>query len=198
MTRNRSRRGVSRQLTVLTTALLGVAVAVALVGGARTEEASAGAGVPAAGPVVDCLTEDLTGALIGQPRRAGSGVRDAVLRLTNTSGRTCRVQGRPDVALVTPPGEVVRVPTRAISQPGADAVIVLAPEAGAWSRVQWDTCKPGRSGCGVGVAVQYIVDAESTGAAADPEALPEADLDGITMKALRVGPLQPTRAAALL
>jgi hypothetical protein len=199
MTRNRSRRSVSGQLTVLTTALLGVAVAVALVGGTRANEASAGAISPSASApaVAGCLTEDLTGALIGQPRRTGSGVRDAVLRLTNTSGRPCRVQGRPDVALVTPPGEVVRVPTREIPQPGGSAAIVLAPEADAWSRVQWDICKPGRAGCGVGVTVQYIVDTESTGMAADSIEVPEADLEGITMKALRVGPLQQTRAAAL-
>jgi hypothetical protein len=223
MTRNWPRRSVSRQLTVLTTALLGVAVTVALVGGTRANEASAGAvptGVPgpvassafasvpgpdsgsvpgtgsAAGANPDCLTDDLTGTLIGQPRSAGSGRRDTVLRLTNSSGRACRVQGWADIALVTPPGEVVRVPTRKIDQPGG-GVIVLAPEASAWARVQWDTCVPGRSGCGVGVTVQYIVDRDSTGSAADPADVPEAGQDGITMRALRVGPLQQTRAAAL-
>jgi hypothetical protein len=203
MTRNRSRRSVSRQLTVITTALLAVAVTVALVGGTRANEASAGAvpsGIPVPGSSAEadpgCLTDDLTGALIGQPRSAGSSRRNAVLRLTNSSGRACRVQGWPGIALVTPPGEVVRVPTRKIEQPGT-GVIVLAPEASAWARVQWDTCVAGRSGCGVGVTVQYIVDRESTGSAAEPADVPEADQEGITMKALRVGPLQQTRAAAL-
>ncbi|MEU4619533.1 DUF4232 domain-containing protein [Actinoplanes sp. NPDC023801] len=248
MTRNRSRRNVTRQLTVATTALLGVAVAVGLIGGTRAREASAGAvplasgtasapvpgtvsasvpaglasgpaasasaswsvpagsapasapvpaSVPPAGTDPGCLTDDLAGTLIGQDRAAGPGVRDAVLRLTNTSGRTCRVEGWADIALVTPPGELVRVPTGRTEQAGGGAVIVLKPQASTWARVQWDTCAPGRAGCGVGVAVQYIVDPDSTGAAADNAEVPEADRDGIAMRALRVGPLRATRAAAL-
>lgn len=201
MTRNALGRSISRQLTLAATALLGVAVAVALVGGARTREAAAGA-MPAqpgavSGADLACLTDDLTGTLIGRPRTAGSSVRNAVLRFTNDSGRACRVQGWADVDLVTPPGDLVKVPTRRIEQAGGAAVVVLAPGASAWALVQWDVCVIGRAGCGVGVAVQYIVDPASTGTAADSTEVPEADREGITMKALRVGPFQQTRAAAL-
>ena len=81
------------------------------------------------------------------------------------------------------------MPTRKIRTAGA--AIVLQPKAAAWSRLQWDTCRPGRKGCGVGVALQYIIDPESTGEVADLAKVPEADGAGITMKALRVGPLTP-------
>ncbi|GIE35729.1 hypothetical protein Ait01nite_087740 [Actinoplanes italicus] len=203
MTRNAFGRSTSRQLTVATTALLGAAVAVALVGGTRTREASAGAmstdpgAVSTAGADVDCLTDDLTGTLIGQARAAGSKVRDAVLRLTNDSGRACRVRGWADIDLVTPPGDLVKVPTSRIEQTGGDTVVALTPGASAWALVQWDVCTAGRAGCGVGVTVQYIVDPESTGSAADSAEVPEAEREGITMKALRVGPFQQDRAAAL-
>jgi hypothetical protein len=67
---------------------------------------------------------------------------------------------------------------------------VLAPAAGASARLQWDTCDAGDDRCGVGVALQYIVDPESAGTLADLAAVPEADRAGITMTALQVGPLQ--------
>jgi hypothetical protein len=184
---------------VLIPAVLVAAVAIGIVGATRATGASAAEKAAPAAVRADpaCLTDDLTGTLIGQPRDPRSGVRTAVLRLTNTSGRTCRVQGWADLAMVTPPGELVRVPTRKVDQAGGTAEIILTPEAGAWSRVQWDTCAAGAEGCAVGVAVQYVVDPDSTGTVADLEAVPEADRAGITMRAMRVGPLRPNRAAAL-
>jgi len=204
MTRNTGRIAVRRTLMVLAPALLVTAVAIGLVAATRAPGASAGensgrpvaapAAMPAAVKVVPgCLTDDLTGTVIGRPRSAGSHVRDAVLRLTNTSGRTCRVRGWADIAMVTPPGELVRVPTRKVGQAAGPAEIILKPNANAWSRLQWDTCEAGAMGCGVGVALQYIVDPDSTGAVAETTAVPEADRAGITMKALRVSPLQSTR-----
>ena len=199
MNRNMPRVTTVRALVLLAPALAFVAVAIghAGVGWAGTHAAGELAAPPAtiAAPVADCLTDDLVGTLFGQPGTARSGVRDAVLRLTN-SGRTCQVTGRPTIAMVTPPGELVEVPTAGIGE-GA-GVVVLKPGASAWARIQWDTCEVGRKGCGVGVALQYIVDPASTGAVADSNAVPEADRDGITMKAMRVGPLRPTRAAALI
>jgi hypothetical protein len=168
----------------LTPALLVTGVAVALVGGGGATEAAAGA-VPFAVPSPACLTDDLAGTVTGQP---GSGPREAVLALTNTSGHTCQVRGWADVALVTPPGDVVRVPTRKIGTAGP--AIVLEPGAAALAHLQWDSCAAGGARCGVGVAFQFIADPDSTGIAADLAELPEADLDGITMTALRVGPLQ--------
>jgi Protein of unknown function (DUF4232) len=213
MTRNTPRTAAPRLLMVLTPALLVAAVAVGLVGATRATGASAGetsaapsapsapatvTAIPAAVKVVPaCLTDDLTGTVFGQPRDAHSSVRDAVLRLTNTSGRTCQVRGWADISMVTPPGELVRVPTRKVAQAEGGAEIVLKPRASAWSRVQWDTCATGRNGCGVGVALQYIVDPDSTGTVADLTGVPEADRAGITMKAVRVSPLQRTRTAAL-
>ena len=185
-----TRTAVSRVLMDLTPALLVTAIATGLVGASRAHGASAGE-KPAA--VVACLTDDLTGTVAGRPRRPHPGVRDAVLQLTNTSGRTCTVQGWADIALVTPPGELVRVPTRKVGQAVGATGILLEPQASAWSRVQWDTCDASREGCGVGVALQYIVDPDSTGAVADLTAVPEADRAGITMTAMRVDSLQPTR-----
>lgn len=203
MTRNTPLAAVPRVLMVLTPTLLAAAVAFGFSGAARPTEASAteNPGTPAVPAAVEavrgCRTDDLTGTVFGQPRHAHSGERDAVLRLTNTSSRTCQVEGWADIAMVTPPGELVRVPTRKVGQAGGGAAIILKPQASAWSRVQWDTCTAGHRGCGVGVALQYIVDPESTGTVADLTAVPEATRAGITMKALRVSPLQRTRAAAL-
>jgi hypothetical protein len=194
MTRDSSRITVTRTLMTLTPALLVGAVAVGLVGGGGTGAASAGENTAApaapATPVTACLTDDLTGTVTGLPGEAGAKVRGAVLQLTNTSGRACRTPEWADLALVTPPGELVRVPTRKVGQAGATA-IVLQPEASAWSAIEWDACAPGRTGCGVGVAWQYILDRESTGSVADTVAVPEADQDGVAMKAMRVGPLRP-------
>ncbi|WP_433794877.1 DUF4232 domain-containing protein [Actinoplanes sp. CA-252034] len=218
MTRNSPRSLALRTFMALTPALLVTGVAVALVGGTRATEAaadavstgpsasavsadpaaSAGPAEPAASAVPDggsspaCLTDDLAGTVTG---RSGSGARQAVLSLTNTSGHACEIRGWADVALVTPPGEVVHVPTLKIGSAGP--AIVLAPDATAWSVLQWDVCEAARTGCGVGVGLQYIADPDSTGIAADLAELPEADRSGITMKALRVGPYQSTRAAAL-
>jgi hypothetical protein len=181
-----------KPLLALIATLFVTTVAIGLIAATRAPGASAGVAA-VAGPA--CLTDDLTGTLIGQPGRPGAGVRDAVLRLTNTSGRACQVRGWAELAMVTPPGELVRVPTRKVGQAGGE--IVLRPEGSAWSKVQWDTCDPAGARCGVGVALQYLVDPDSTGTVADLTAVPEADRAGITMRALRVGPLQPTRAAAL-
>jgi hypothetical protein len=185
MTRNSPRANVLRAIMALTPALLVTAIAVALVGGGRATEASAGA-VPSATPNPACLTDDLAGMVTGQP---GAGAREAALILTNNSGHACEIRGWADVALVTPPGDVVRVPTRKIGTAGP--AITLEPDATVWSRLQWDSCTAGRKGCGVGVAFQYIADPDSTGVAADLAELPEADEQGITMKALRIFPLQP-------
>jgi hypothetical protein len=190
MTRNASRTAIPRPHLVLTATLLVTGVAIGLVGTMRAPEASAVMAEPT------CVTDDLTGTVIGQPRTPNSAVRDAVLQLTNTSGRACQVRGWADIAMVTPPGELVRVPTQKLDQTGAP--ITLEPEASAWSRLQWDTCEAGREGCQVGVAFQYITDPDSTGTVAEMTAVPEADDAGITMKALRVGPLQPTRTAAVV
>jgi hypothetical protein len=196
MTRTTPRTAAPRVLTALIPTLLVVAVAIGFVGATQAPGASAGgeSGSPSVPTAVkanpDCLTDDLTGTVIGQPHRPRSSVRDAVLRLTNTSGRTCQVHGWPDIAMVTPPGELVPVPTHKVDQVGANAEIILKPQASAWSRVQWDNCDAGREGCGVGVALQYIVDPDSTGAVAELTAVPEADRAGITMKAMRVSPLQ--------
>ncbi|MEU8658780.1 DUF4232 domain-containing protein [Actinoplanes philippinensis] len=141
--------------------------------------------MPSAPPSPACLTDDLDGTVTGRP---GSGPREAVLTLTNTSEHACEIRGWADVALVTPPGDVVRVPTRRIGAEGP--AIVLEPGATARSGLQWDTCTAGRAGCGVGVAFQFIADRDSTGVAADVAELPEADEDGITVKALRISPLQ--------
>ncbi|SDS83398.1 DUF4232 domain-containing protein [Actinoplanes derwentensis] len=194
MTRNAPRGTAARMLMTFPPALLIVAVAVGLVGAPRTSEAAVGETVtePSVAPA-DCLTDDLTGTLIGVPRQAGSGVREAVLQLTNTSTTACQIQGWPEVALVTPPGEVVKVPTEMIGT--AAAVIDLEPESSTWSRIQWDVCTADSSGCGVGVALQFIVDPESAGSVAESADVPEADRDGITMTALRVGPFQVTRDA---
>jgi hypothetical protein len=160
-----------------------VAIGFGLGGAPQATEASA-----TENPVPACLTDDLTATVDGRARAARSGTRDAVLSLTNTSGRTCHVRGWADVAMVTAPGELVPVPTRQI---GAGAEVVLEPRAAARSALQWDTCEPSRKGCGVGVALQFIVDPDSTGTLAELAGVPEAEQAGITMKALRVSPLQP-------
>ncbi|MDI6099553.1 DUF4232 domain-containing protein [Actinoplanes sp. NEAU-A12] len=198
MTRNTA----SRMLMTLTPALLVGAVAIALVGAGRAGEASAGENpsapdVPAAEVSPACLTDDLTGTVTGLPRPARPGAREALLSLTNTSGRACRVQGWADIALVTAPGDLVRIPTRQVGQAAGGPGILLLPQASAWSRVEWDGCVPGRANCGVGVAWQYIVDPDSTGAVADTIGVPEADQDGVAMSAMRISPLSETRAAAL-
>ncbi len=184
MTRNTPRATAPRMPAVLTAALLTTAVAVGLSSAPHTTGAVA-AETPES-PA--CLTDDLTGTIHGRPRIAGSATRDAIARLTNISGRTCRLEGWADIAMVTEPGELVPVPTRQVGQ--ATGKIVLAPGAGVSSRLQWDTCDPGADGCGVGVALQYVVDPESTGTLAELSAVPEADRTGITMTALRIGPLQ--------
>ncbi|MFC4069101.1 DUF4232 domain-containing protein [Actinoplanes subglobosus] len=198
MTRNSPRSSALRALMALTPALLVTGIAVALVGGGRASEAAAGAmptaqssetpagAVSATVPSPACLTDDLAGTVTGQP---GGAAREATLSLTNTADHTCEIHGWADVALVTPPGDVVRVPTRKLGTAGP--AIILAPGAATESRLQWDTCTASGKGCGVGVTFQYIADPDSTGVAADLADLPEADNEGITVKSLRIYPLQP-------
>ncbi|GAA1652176.1 DUF4232 domain-containing protein [Actinoplanes couchii] len=195
MTRNRPRSTAARMMMTLPPALMVAAVAIGLVGAPRTNEAAAGETVVGAteevAAPVDCLTDDLTGTLIGVD---GEGdVRAAVLQLTNTSSTACQVQGWADVALVTPPGDVITLPTSMIGT--AASVIDLAPESSTWSRIEWDSCTTGSAGCGTGVALQFIVDPKSAGSVAEPTGIPEAEQDGVTMSALRVGPFQITRDA---
>jgi hypothetical protein len=189
MTRNSPRSIALRTFMALTPALLVTSVAVALVGGGGATEAAAGA-VDTAVPGPDCLTDDLAGTVAGQ---GGSPVREAVLTLTNTAGGACRIQGWADVALVTPPGEIVKVPTRKVGEAGP--AIVLQPGDSARSLLQWDSCTAGGRGCGVGVAWQFIADPDSTGVAADSVDLPEADGRGIGIAALRIGSLQAATPA---
>ncbi|MFC7534548.1 DUF4232 domain-containing protein [Actinoplanes sp. GCM10030250] len=197
MTRNRPRITAGRMLMTLAPAVFVAAAAVGFVGGSPTVEASAGEKSGVAAEVSPaCLTDDLTGIVMGLPRRAESSERAAVLRLTNTSGRACQVPGWADIALVTPPGELVRVPTRKAGQAGG-AAVVLKPRADAWSKVEWDGCDVGGKGCGAGVALQFIVDPDSAGSVADTIAVPEADQAGIAMTAMRIGPLRQTRTEAL-
>lgn len=194
MTRHTTRGTTARTLMTFSPALLGAAVVIGLVGVPQTSEAAAGGTTTA--PVttpVDCLTDDLTGTLIEVPGPAGATIREAVLQLTNTSGRTCQVQGWAEVALVTPPGEVLAVPTRMIGT--AASVIDLQPENSTWSRIEWDTCTDGDSGCGTGVALQFIVDPGAAGSVAEPA---EPTEDALSMAAMRVGPFQITRDATPL
>jgi hypothetical protein len=168
--------------TVLAPTLVIAAVAIGFgFGGAPQTAGAAGRTVPA------CLTDGLTATVQGGPGGLRSGTREAVLSLTNISGRACHVRGWADVAMVTAPGELVPVPTRRI---GDGSEVVLEPRAAARSALQWDICEVGRTGCGVGVALQFTVDPESTGSLAELSGVPEADRAGITMKALRVSPLR--------
>ncbi len=196
MTRHTPRATVLRMPAFLTPALLTAAVAIGLGLAAQATGASAaqgpGSGSATGRPIPACLTEDLTATVTGRPHTARSPTRDAVLRLTNSSGRTCHVQGWADVAMVTAPGAIVPVPTRT-DRAGGDIVLVPAAEASA--RLQWDTCNAEDDSCGVGVALQYVVYPESTGTLAELAAVPEADRAGITMTALRIGPLQSGRPA---
>ncbi|WP_430790503.1 DUF4232 domain-containing protein [Actinoplanes sp. G11-F43] len=199
MTRNKPRNTAARMLMALTPAMLVGGVATALVAGPRGAEAVAGETTTTVAPVivpVDCLTEDLTGTVIGQDGSATTGPRTALLKLTNTSGQACQVHGWAEVAMVTPPGELVEVPTTMTGTGTAD-VFVVEPDASAWALLEWDRCASTNDGCDVGVALQFSVDPEADGSVADPEKLPEADGDGITMTALRVGPLRPTPEMAL-
>ncbi|WP_045744417.1 MULTISPECIES: DUF4232 domain-containing protein [Actinoplanes] len=188
MTRKRPRASM-----ITVPVLLVAAVALGFVGGARATSASAEESTPEDTTVPACLTEDLGGTVTGQ-RSAESGVREALLRLTNTSGRACTVQGSVAISLLTPPGEVVDVPTSRLGQDDG-ALITLAPEDSAWSRLQWDRCDADAKGCSVGVALQYVADEASAGEVAETIAVPEADAAGITMTALRVGALTQTRPA---
>jgi hypothetical protein len=149
---------------------------------------------PVAGTkVATCRTADLTTTVIGQPDRTRGTVRMAMMRLTNASQRTCRLEGWASVTLVNPANEAVPVPTRNVNEPGAPVRTDLQPGAAAWAGIKWNACDKSDDTCGVGNSLRFNLEASTDGASAELESFPAAERVGITMKSLQIGSLQPIR-----
>ena len=144
-----------------------------------------------------CGTDDLSGTIIGNTRRPVRGVWMATMRLTNVSARTCRVEGWPEVALVTPPGDLVPIAVHTVNEPGAATPVDVRPRASAWAGLRWRVCHATARGCGAGVALQFTVDPQADGIAAGFEDFPAAEKDGLTMRSLQVGTFRASRDGLL-
>lgn len=138
------RTGTHRPASASTTSPAGGATATTAATsghGTATSGAAATVGQPAAattggtvGAPSRCHTGDLGASLVaGSP---AAGQRYAVLVLTNTSGRTCTIDGYGGIGLVAPSGAAL--PTRQVrlSSP-APGPVTLPPRAAARSQLRW-------------------------------------------------------------
>ena len=155
--------------------------------------AGSGSGSGGAGAVAACATKDVKADLNYQP---GGG--SALLAVTNTSAKPCSLNGWASVRLTDPAGEVAKVPTTRVPQPGPPEAFTLAPGRTAFAGVKWKVCDKAADGCLAGNGFQVAPPGGSGAADGNLLGFPPPEKVAIAMSALQVGTLQPSNQGVLL
>ncbi|BFU46059.1 DUF4232 domain-containing protein [Krasilnikovia sp. MM14-A1004] len=142
--------------------------------------------------VAVCRSKDVKVDVNYQPHSDGETTRKALVALTNSSGRTCKVDGRVAISLVNAADEVVDVPVKEVDEPGEAVPITLKPGRTAFEGIKWTVCDKSDSDCGVGNTLRYNLEASTDGPVANLIGFPAPEKSNITMKSLSIGTLQPS------
>jgi hypothetical protein len=113
----------------------------------------------------------------------------AIITVTNTSGRTCRVEGHPVLSLVNPANETVPLTITEVDQPGTAKPVDLKPGRSASAGISWVVCDRSDAECPVGNSIGIGLPGSSETPFAELEEFPAGERVGITMASVRLGPL---------
>ncbi|HWS34040.1 MAG TPA: DUF4232 domain-containing protein [Actinoplanes sp.] len=144
------------------------------------------------GAVPACETKDITANVTLQPDGDGAA-RMGLVTLTNKSDIECGVHGHAAISLVNPAGEVVRVPSENVQEPGESIRTALKSGSSAYQGIKWTICDKGDSTCGAGNTLVFSLDAGAEGEPAKLSDFPAPEKNDITMKSLEIGTIQPDR-----
>ncbi|MCM4083598.1 DUF4232 domain-containing protein [Paractinoplanes hotanensis] len=144
------------------------------------------------GGVRACGNDDVSATVTLQPDRA-DGHLWGLVSLSNRSETSCRIQGHVAVSLVNAADEVVDVPTKYVDQPGPSVAVTLPPGTSAFQGIRWSPCDKAADSCGVGNTLRFSLQSSGDGPVASLSGFTDAEASGITMAALQIGTLQPSR-----
>lgn len=137
-----------------------------------------------------CKTEDVGATITLQPNGTATTQRGLVA-VTNTSKKTCTVNGWLSITLVNAADEPANVPSETVEEPGPAVAIDLKPGTTAFAGIKWAVCAKSDSTCGVGNTIRYSLTKTTNGPAAKLDGFPAAEKSDIAMKSLEIGSLQP-------
>lgn len=140
-----------------------------------------------------CRTADTSATVTFQPDLSQGDTRLGLVTLLNKSKNNCTVNGRAAISLTNAAGDVVKVPTKNVNEPGKAVPITLRPGTNAFEGIKWTACDKGDETCGVGNSLSFNLDASTDGPAAKLDGFPSGEASAITMKSLQIGTLQPSR-----
>jgi hypothetical protein len=140
-----------------------------------------------------CRTSDTSATVTLQPDPGDGSTQVALVSLENTSKNNCAVEGRAAISLTNAAGDVVKVSTKNVNEPGKAVRVTLRPGTNAFQGIKWTTCDKGDDTCGVGNGLRFNLDASTDGPDAKLEGFPPGEASDITMKSLQIGTLQPSR-----
>ncbi|MFI9269122.1 DUF4232 domain-containing protein [Kitasatospora sp. NPDC052896] len=162
-------------------------------GTGSTKTVPAGKNTPAAGSTAvaasnRCHTGDLKADV--QLQSAGS----AMVMLTNTSARTCTVDGYLGYGGLLADNSQVNLPTNRVAYPGAPSLITLKPNTTAFSGLKWSGCDKSDATCHVLAGAVVTPPNETTQLTANvlgTDGQPVTQFD-VSSAGLTVGSLQPS------
>lgn len=143
------------------------------------------------GGKIDCVEGDLAVTIAAQG--TGAGDETGMVVVTNNGERGCTVSGWLSFTLVNAAGEPVQVPARKVEEPGGPTDVVIEAGASAFAGIKWTTCDKADSACATGNTIRWSLTGSAEGPAAELEGFPAPERHGITMAALRIGTVQPSR-----
>jgi hypothetical protein len=145
---------------------------------------------PAAGAGAACTVGDLEVTIAAQ----GTGEKDekGMVVVTNTGAKNCTAKGWLTISLYNAADEAVDVPTEKVNEPGPADTVEIKAGGSAFAGIKWTRCDKADASCAVGNTIRWSLEGSGKGAVAELESFPAAEKSGITMKALKVGTLQPS------
>jgi hypothetical protein len=137
-----------------------------------------------------CVLEDLEVTIAAQ----GTGEKDekGMVVVTNAGRKNCTVKGWLTITLYNAADEPVDVPTEKVNEPGPAETVEIKAGGSAFAGIKWTRCDKADADCAVGNTIRWTPESSGKGVVAELESFPAAEKSGITMKALKVGTLQPS------
>ncbi|GIF09796.1 DUF4232 domain-containing protein [Actinoplanes siamensis] len=144
-----------------------------------------------------CRTADLKATITLQPNGTPTNQR-AMVTLTNRGKHACTLDGWLSIAPVNAADELVVVPTRKVAQPGPAKTFTVKPGVAAFAGIKWTVCAESDVSCNWANSLRYsLTGTPGDGPYATLEDFPNPERNGIRMKSLQIGTLQPSRQAVL-
>jgi hypothetical protein len=164
---------------------------------AATPPATTKAAAQPAAQVSRCANADLQTTITLQPDGTAATQR-AMVTLTNNGKHACTLDGWLSISPVNAANEVVSVPTRKVDQPGPAEAFTVKPGTSAFAGIKWTVCAESDADCDWSNSLRVSVKgAAADGPFAELEDFPNPERNGIRMKALQIGTLQPSHQAVV-